>query len=370
MKELLYYEITGIEVYRVAISFFVILAAFIVRKLFDKIISRKLLAWANRTKFRYDNMVVEAIIPPVNALILVYGLFLAVTALNIPITEFIINALRITLAVVVVWIIYRLCSPGAEVLRDLMAKSEESLAIQFAPILRKAMRITIVLVGGIMIVQNLGYSVGSLLAGLGVGGLAIALAAQETVSNLFGTLVMFTDKPFKVGDWIQFKEVDGDVESIGLRSTRVRTWAKSLKIIPNKMLTSEIIENWSVMPKRRVRMTIGLTYDSPPEKIEELVERIYDILKSDNDINQEYMIVSFSDFGASHLEIFIYYFTVSIAWADYMHARQRVNLEIMKLVQKLGLSFAFPSQTVYFGDTLRLRSGNGSLPSDDAGLPQ
>jgi MscS family membrane protein len=136
------------------------------------------------------------------------------------------------------------------------------------------------------------------------------------------------------------------------------------------MLTSEIIENWSVMPKRRVRMTIGVQYDSPPEKVEELTRRIYQLLQNHSQVNQEYMIVAFTDFGPSSLDIFVYYFTTVTAWKDYMHIRQEINLGIMRIVEELGLSFAFPSQTVYFGDELRLNSPNGGKTIHDPTLPR
>jgi MscS family membrane protein len=370
MNEYLQYEFFGLPVIRYIIAAGVLFAAIIVRRIFDRYIGKKLLQWVEKTSFRYDDLLVRAIIPPINLLIILYGFIVATSIVELPIGDFLADALRVTLAVIVVWIAFRLCTPVTEILRDIMAKSDDALATQFVPILRTTLQIAVVLIGGIMILQNSGYEVSSLLAGLGIGGLAIALAAQETVSNIFGTLVMFTDKPFKIGDWVQFKDVDGDVESIGFRSTRVRTWAKSIQVIPNKMLTSEIIENWSVMPKRRVRMTIGVQYDSPPEKVEELTKRIYNMLQSHPQVNQEYMIVAFSDFGPSSLDIFIYYFTTVTAWKDYMHIRQAVNIEIMKTVEELGLSFAFPSQTVYFGDELRMGPANGSTRLEDPTLPK
>ncbi len=266
MSEYFQYELFGIPVVRYLIAVGIIFIALVFRKIFDRFISKRILTFVSKTKFRYDDIIVRAIIPPVNLLIILYGIIIATSIVELPISQFFAEALRVTLAVIVVWIAFRLSTPVTEVLRDLMARSDESLATQFVPIIKSTMQVAVILIGGILILQNTGYEVSSLIAGLGIGGLAIALAAQETVSNIFGTLVMFTDKPFKVGDWVQFHDVDGDVESIGFRSTRVRTWAKSIKVIPNKMLTSEIIENWSVMPKRRVRMTIGVQYDSPPEK--------------------------------------------------------------------------------------------------------
>jgi len=369
MSEYLQYELLGVPVIRYLIAVIVFLVALIVRKIFDRYISKKILGFVSKTKFKYDNLIVRAIIPPVNLLIVLYGIIIATSIVELPISQFFAEALRVTLAVIVVWIAFRLCSPVTEVLRDIMSRSDDALATQFVPIIRSTIQVAVVLIGGILILQNSGYEVSSLIAGVGIGGLAIALAAQETISNIFGTLVMFTDKPFKVGDWVQFRDVDGDVESIGFRSTRVRTWPKSIKVIPNKMLTSEIIENWSVMPKRRVSMTIGVQYDSPPEKVEELTKRIYSLLQSNERVDQDYMIVAFSGFGPSSLDIFVYYFTTITKWKDYMHIRQEVNIGIMKIVEELGLSFAFPSQTLYFGDDLRVLSDNGNAKTNKPTIP-
>ncbi len=369
MSEYIQYEFLGIPIFRYIIAVGVIFLTLVFRRIFDRFISKKTLVFTSKTKFRYDDLIVRAIIPPVNLLIILYGIIIASSIVDLPISQFITEALRITLAVVVVWIAFRLCTPVTDLLRDVMSRSDDALATQFVPILRSTMQVAVILIGGILILQNAGYQVSSLIAGLGIGGLAIALAAQDTISNIFGTMVMFTDKPFKVGDWVQFKHVDGDVESIGFRSTRVRTWAKSIQVIPNKMLTSEIIENWSVMPKRRVRMTIGVQYDSPPEKVNELTQRIYKLLHNHPQVNQEYMIVAFTDFGPSSLDIFVYYFTTVTAWRDYMHIRQDVNIGIMKIVEELGLSFAFPSQTVYFGDDLQIKSENGKASTHDPTLP-
>ena len=363
MLDFLQKEFGGVPLFRYIFFFLIFLASLIIRKLFNKYLSKKLVVLTGKTKTKYDDLIVKSVLAPLNVLIIIAGLFFAISVLNLPlgvlnIQQFLIETLRVIISIVIVWIFYLLCTPVSEILRDLISKSDKQLADQFSLILRQALRVSVIVIGGILIIQNMGYSVSSLLAGLGVGGLAIALAAQDTVANLFGTFVMFTDKPFKVGDWIQFKDVDGDVESVGFRSTRVRTWGKSLKIIPNKLFTSEIIENWSKMPKRRVKMTIGLTYDSSPEKIEECVNRIKELLQNDDDINQDYILVNFTAFEASSLSIFIYYFTNTTVWAEYLAIRQRINLEIMKIVRELGLSFAFPSQSLYFENKLEANLGD------------
>jgi MscS family membrane protein len=347
----------GIPLYRYAISVGILLLALIINRIFHRYIVKILKKWAGKTKFRYDDLFLEAIHPPISALMITAGLYFAIRSLNLPaepvdIPTFVDNTFKVAMSVISVWVAYRLSDLLSVIIRNVLLAGNEDIGEHFADLFKQAMRVMVVIIGGIMIIQNLGYSVGSLLAGLGIGGLAVALAAQDTLANLFGTVVMLTDKPFKIGDWIQFKNVDGDVESIGFRSTRVRTWSKSLMIIPNKIITSEIIQNWSAMPKRRVKMTIGITYDSPRDKIELLVERIRTLLRNDPDVDQDYLLVNFTDFGPSSLDIFLYYFTKSTVWAEYLKVREKINLQIMAIVEELGLSFAFPSQTIYFGNEL------------------
>jgi len=157
------------------------------------------------------------------------------------------------------------------------------------------------------------------------------------------------DRPFKIGDWIQIGDkVDGDVEEIGLRSTKVRTWSKSLMTIPNKMLANEIIENWSKMPKRRVKQYIGVTYSTSPDTMDALVQDIRQLLKEDEGVNQDFILVNFTDFADSSLQILVYYFTKTTAWLEHMDIRQRINIKLMRAVEARGSSIAFPTRTVHF----------------------
>ena len=359
MFDLLKKAFLGIPLYKFILSLLIIFLSLIIRRIFHRYIVKILKKWTEKTKFEYDDLFIDAVHPPISALVIGIGFFLALKTLNIVIeghdfAGFLNRSFDVALSVIAVWAAYRLSDLFVFIIRKILMRSNDDLGAHFADLFKQAMRIMVVVIGGIMIIQNLGYSVSSLLAGLGIGGLAVALAAQDTLANFFGTVVMLTDKPFKIGDWVQFRDVDGSVESIGFRSTRVRTWSKSLMIIPNKVITSEIIQNWSAMPKRRVKMTIGVTYDSPRDKVKALVEGIREILRTDEDVDQDFFLVNFTDFNASSLDIFIYYFTKSTQWAVHLDVREKINLKIMQKVEELGLSFAFPSQSVYFENELAL----------------
>jgi MscS family membrane protein len=180
------------------------------------------------------------------------------------------------------------------------------------------------------------------------------MGSQDSVANLVGTLNILTDRPYKVGDWITVGgTIDGDVEEIGFRSTKIRMFDKTLMSVPNGKLAGETIKNWSRMPKRRIKMTLGLSYDTSASQMREALKDIEKILEEDEGVDQEYKLVQFTDYGASSLDVFLYYFSKSTVWKEYLDTRERVNLKIMDKVEELGLEFAFPTQTLHLkGDSL------------------
>lgn len=343
--------------------FIALLVTLIVRKIVIIIFSNWLNRLAKKTTWTGDDKLVAALTGPVGWMVVVIGMFISVNILSIPkeFDQFILRVFQASTMTVVFWGLLRVVDVMAEVMAD-VAQARDMGVYHFIPLIKKSARIFLIVIAVVLVVQNLGYSVGSLLAGMGIGGLAIALAAQESLANFFGSVSIVADRPFKVGDWIQIgSKVDGDVEEIGLRSTKVRTWSKSLMTIPNKVLANEIIENWSRMPKRRVKQYIGVTYSTSPENMEGLVEDIRTLLREDEDVNQDFILVNFTDFGESSLQILVYYFTKTTAWLAHMDIRQRVNLKIMKAVEGRGSSMAFPTRTVNFeGEIAERFMGPGS----------
>jgi MscS family membrane protein len=337
--------------WRMVAAFVVVMFVLALRKLVTGYVIKRLKTLASRTRLTYDEQVLEAITPGISGLFIVLGVYLATRLLPMPSDEvdaFVHNALVVAAAVLVIYSIHRLSYVAADALDALATHDEPAARGQFRVVLRQILSITTWIIGALVVVQNLGYSISSVLAGLGIGGLAVALGAQETLGNFFGSVMLLTDRPFKVGDWIQVDDViDGDVEEIGFRSTKVRAWDKALISIPNKSLASRVIKNWSRMPKRRVKQVIGVTYDTPPDKMQALVDGIEGILRDDPAVNQEYIMVKFTDFSAYSLDILVYYFTKDISWINHLQARQEINLRIMRLVEGLGLSFAFPTQTLH-----------------------
>jgi MscS family membrane protein len=342
-------------------SFGIILLTYVARKIVGYLFENWLHRIAAKTSWEFDDKMIPAMRGPVGWMVFVLGMFIALAVLNLP-PEWdraLVLGFKAATMTVVFWGLLRAVDVFSETMTGL-AKNRDSSVHGFIPLIQKAARTFLIIVAVILVVQNLGYSVSSLLAGLGIGGLAVALAAQETLGNFFGSVSLVADRPFKVGDWIQVGgKVDGDVEEIGMRSTKVRTWSKSVMSIPNKVLANEIIENWSKMPKRRVKQYIGVTYSTPADSMHDLVEDIKQLLKEDEGVQQDFILVNFTDFGESSLQILVYYFTSTTAWLAHMDIRQRINIKIMKAVEARGSSMAFPTRSLQFEGELAERIADG-----------
>jgi len=244
-------------------------------------------------------------------------------------------------------------------------KTETTVDDMIIPLVRKTVKVFIIVFGVIYLADSLDMLryFAPLLAGFGVAGLAISFAAQDIVKNLFGGVTIFLDRPFKVGERINFKGYDGIIEEIGFRSTRLRTFPGHLITIPNGSITNEPVENIARRPSIRRIMNIGITYDTPHDKIGQAVQIVKDILEEDGIrdpihryIGRDLMAprVYFTEFGASALNIFVIYWFIPPAYWDYMAHSEKVNLRIFDEFEKAGIEFAFPTQTLYLaGDEKR-----------------
>lgn len=227
---------------------------------------------------------------------------------------------------------------------DMMGKT-------FCIFFSRILKLLFVLIGAVAVLGELAVDVNGLIAGIGLGGLTLALAAQDWASNLFGGMVILFDKPFAVDDWIQVEgSLEGVVEDMTFRTTRVRTFDNSQVVVPNSLLVSKPITNWSRMQKRKVSFDIQLSYDSPPQAIRELTSRIYTLLNAESQVNQETISVTFNEFGESALLVRVHYFSDLTGYVDYMKLKESINFHILELVNELGLSFAYPTRTIRFHD--------------------
>ncbi len=354
LQEIAQKSLFGITFAQYTLAFIFILAGYLAKFIMNVVLKRAQKV-AKTTKNEFDDVILEAIIKPIRVALVLSGIWMAVGVLALPsepvnVHQFVHSILKASMIVLATWMAVRLSDSIFTVLSTRVKETPSPLDDHLLPIARKTLRSFLLIIGGVIIIQDLGYSVSSLLAGLGIGGMALALASKDTLSNIFGSLVIFIDRPFVVGDWIEMGDVEGTVEEVGLRVTRIRTFANSLITLPNAQLTTTFINNWSRMKKRRIKLNIGITYDSSPDKINQAVTELRRIIREDPKMHHDFFLVNFNAFGPSSLDIFIYCFTVTTDWAEYLQVRQELLLKFMTAVQDLGLEFAFPSQTIYMAD--------------------
>lgn len=251
------------------------------------------------------------------------------------------------LSIGVFWTLYGLVQPLQRSLMKVTEKTESDLDDQLVPLLIKTARIAIVILAVLTIVQELGVNVFSLLAGLGVGGLAIALAAKDTAANFFGSLMILFDQPFKKGDWVKINDMEGTVEDIGFRSTRIRTFYDSQIVVPNSTIASSEIDNLGRRKFRRTVETLGLTYSTSKDKLEAFIKGIKIILKEHPKTKDEKSYVSFKRFGDSSLEILLYFFLDVKSYEEELKGKEEIYTCIKTLAEDLSVDFAFPSQSLY-----------------------
>ncbi|VAY88158.1 FIG01237488: hypothetical protein [hydrothermal vent metagenome] len=301
------------------------------------------------TKSNIYNLSIKSYINPINFLILVIGFTFAKNILQLDdsINSILTSLARSAFAFGIFWIIFNSLTPLSIGINRFTKSFGEELSVDIANFIIKTLKFLVIAIGFVSILQEWGYNISGFLASLGLVGMAFALAAKDTAGNLFGSLVIFTDKPFKIGDWIKTPDVEGTIESIGIRSTNVRTFAQALVTVPNGILANSAILNWSKMKKRRIKMTLGLTYDTTSNQIEQITADIKQMLRNHSGINQDSMYVYFTSFNDSSLGIFCYFFTKTISWGEYMKVKEDINLKIMKIIESNNTSFAFPTQTLH-----------------------
>ncbi|MGA1847117.1 mechanosensitive ion channel family protein [Deferribacter abyssi] len=353
LKEFFSFTILNISIKKLIIFFVIIFVFFFLKQVATKFILKGLKKLTGKTKTEVDDLLLAALEEPAKLIIVLIGFHFGFLYLNLPdssqlLVKHIINSLLIF---AIFWSIYRSESIISKYIQKFFKYKELELIDSFLPFISKFTKVTIVIFGIIFIIQEWGYNVGALLTGLGIGGVAIALAARDTLANFFGSLMILLDRPFKVGDWIICNDIEGIVEDIGFRSTRIRTFAKALVSIPNSIIATSPITNWSLRDRRRIKMIIGVTYLTPRDKMEKAVSEIENMLKNHPMIHDEPLMVYFTDFNKSSLDIFIYCFTKTSVWADYLAIKQNVNLKIMEIIEKLNIEFAFPSMSVYIEKT-------------------
>jgi len=327
---------------------------FLVSLAVNLVLRQQVLSWVKRLGLNFNPALFDRTRGPMRWLAVGLIIYAGVPDLQFSIrpSQALLFGSQLIISVSAVIIAMRWIDVVAGVFKDKAATTESRMDDQLIPLVAQACKTTAVLLGVVFVLQNMNVDVGSLIAGLGIGGLAFALAAKDTLANLFGSITIFTDRPFQLGDWVIIEGgVEGTVEEIGFRSTRIRAFTNSLITVPNSRMTAAHVENMGARKVRRVKTTLGLTYDTPPDKVQAMVEGIRAIIAANPATWKDSYEVHFRDFGPSSLDIMVYCFLKVPDWHQELVERSRLFLEFMRLAEELEVSFAFPSQSLYLEST-------------------
>lgn len=334
---------------RYVIAAAIVLSSFVFHKIALYLITKEMQLLAKKGLFTDGRLLVKAIDKPLALTFILLGIYLALMICRFPATyqKHLDGGFTAVLSCLILWVLIRLSDLVISYTGNKLTATNDAIILQIMPLLRRAFRIFLLVIGAIFIIQNIGIDVGSLLAGVGIGGLAVALAAQESLANFWGTLVILVDRPFKINDWVKINDTEGIIEEMGFRSTRIRTWQRSLVTLPNKSLANSTIENWTEMNKRRVRQVLAITYQTKVAKIKQFIDGIEKILAEHQQVEQESILVKFIEFNESSLDILVQYFTITTVYVEFLRVKQQNNCAFLELAEQLAVEFAFPSRTIY-----------------------
>ncbi len=320
-----------------------VFGAFFVRRAVQTLTRRAL-----KTKSTWDDTFFASLQGPARTLVWVVGLTFAFERASVGLDlQAVFPPLRAALVVAVLtWALIRFID---RVQKKMMTQaSSDDLDLTTVEAIGRLIRITVLITSGLIILQTLGFSVSGVLAFGGLGGIAVGFAAKDLLSNFFGGLMIFLDRPFGVGDWIRSpdRDIEGTVESLGWRLTTIRTFDKRPLYVPNATFLQIAVENPSRMSHRRIYETVGVRYQDA-SAVERILARVEALLKDHPDIDAtQTLMVNFNEFGPSSLDFFIYCFTKTTVWTEFHRVKQDVLLKIYQIITEEGADVAFPTQTV------------------------
>jgi len=337
----------------------VIFIAFLaIRRIFANTVISYVSKITDRTETEVDDEFLEALKGPLKFIPIVLGIFFFTQwfELSPGVSAFFLTVVKTLIASVLFWAAYNILVPLSTLLEAILSKithkSETLFAEEFTLIIIKSLRIAVVIVGFIIILSQWGINVLPLLGGLGILGMAVGFGAQDSIANIFGGIKILLDGQFRRGEWIKTPDIEGIVVEIGIATTKVREFDKAITSIPNKRMSVSTIKNYSRMTNRRVKMTIGVEYNSTAIQLKNIVNRIREYLKSNPAIAQPetdevVQMVHLVNFGASSIDISLYYFTKTTNWVEWRSIVHENILEFKRIVEREGAAFAFPSQSIY-----------------------
>ena len=347
------------HLYRLIISIVIFLIFVFFKNMFAKYIFSFFIKRNNKTAVNNDNYLLQAFQRPLQHLIVVIGAYLALNKYLPENYDFFLNNLfGSTVVILMASGLYQ--SIGIYVndedkINRLFNKQVDMILV---PFFSKMIKFIIIALAFVVIASRWGYDVNGFIAGLGLGGLAFALAAKDLLANIFSGIILITDKPFNIGDWIQTSDIEGTVQDINFRCTKIKRFDNSLVIVPNSSLTNAPIINFTKRTMRRITFNLTVRYDTSSEKLKNCIGRIEDLLVEHPRIDKEAISVKFDSFDKSALNIFIYFFTTTIVWDEYMNIKQEINFKIMEILEDEQVKIAFPSTSVYVETPYQISDNN------------
>ena len=339
-------ELWGNTIENWGISILIILGAIIIVKLLSLLGKKVIKPFVTGTDNHLDDVIFYSLEAPVKFAIILLGIWIAIHRLVYPdsFVKVVDNAYSILIVLDITWFFGRLFS---SLLQVYWGKQSNGQANKMMPIIKRTILVIVWLIGIVMALSNVGVNISALLGTLGIGGIAFALAAQDTVKNVFGTFTILTDKPFSIGDTIRVDSYEGTVVDVGVRSTKIMNYDKRIITFPNYKITDTSIVNISSEPMRRVVLNLGLKYDTTSEKMKEALELLKSIPKRVENVssNPSDIVAVFTEYSDSALVIMYIYFIEK--QGDILGVTSNMNMEILAAFNKAGSNLAFPTRTVY-----------------------
>jgi MscS family membrane protein len=365
---LLSVDLLGLDLWQLLAAIGVVVLGLAIQGLlFDRLVAPLREAFAS-TETKLDGLFLKKTRRPFNWLVRLLALYLGLVILDLPdAADRAVDLAAITFGTLLVaWLLFCAIDVLIHALETYTDETDSEIDDQLVPIVRRILRFALVSIAILAVIQQWGYNVGSLLAGLGIGGLAFALAARNMLSNWFGALMIFTDRPFQIGEWVETDFGTGAIEEVGLRSTRIRTYDRKQVVVPNSEMTSTAVTNLTARDRRQIHAELGLVYDTTHDQLTSILEEIRTLLDEHDEVWDDDWRVFFVEYGDSALVIELSCFTEDPDLTDYRQLREELFLEIMRIVEENGSDFAFPTRAIHMEDGAE---SSDAHPGSRAGAP-
>jgi MscS family membrane protein len=346
LNDFIYYKFKYVGI---AIGVFALFA--LLKKIFAKYVFKIILRLVDKTKFDADKKIVTAFEKPVTNFFGVLGFYfafkiltMAYNVINIPTID---KIFRSVVIILISWGAYNLTEESSVLFEKMHKAYDIKVDKILFPFISKILRFIIIALA-INVIADIWYiPIQGFITGLGLGGLAFALAAKDAAANIIAGIFIILDKPFTIGDWVSIDNLEGTIESISFRTTKIRTFDEAIITVPNSKLANEPLTNFSRRGKRRINFNLGVTYGTSSEKLQSCVDNIRNMIENHPRVNKDTIFVNFDKFNDSSLDIFVYFFVDTIALAEYLKIKENINFNIIEILEQLEVSMAFPSRSIY-----------------------